>query len=485
MAHRTEHDSVLARPLRTGQSALSHARRRSGWFTAFALPVALTLVFIPLKHHVAFANIAMTFLLVIVVSAMVGGLLPALTAVAVSAALLNFFFTEPFHTPFIADAANIITLTVMVAVAALVAVVVNRSAVRAVEAERARTEASLLFSFARTILFDDNPADRLLSRISESFGLAEVALEEFGDEGWRTIAIARHPPAARGRGGNAQVVQVSPDVRLVLRGRELAKDEWAVLETAGFQAVLALRHQAMAATAAEAERQADAAALRNALLSALGHDLRTPLTSLRTAVGSLQDEHLQLSREDRRELLSVADESIELLSGLVDNLLDSSRLVTGAVRPNPGRIDVEDVIARALRSVSGSDAVKVDIPENLPEVMADGGLLERVIANLVDNALHHGSADAAIRVRESGPNVAIEVIDHGRGLPHGTAEAAFAPFQRLGDRNTTTGIGLGLSVAKGFTEAMDGSIHTSETRGGGLTVTCVLPAAEYQGAVNE
>ncbi|AEF42683.1 Osmosensitive K channel His kinase sensor [Hoyosella subflava DQS3-9A1] len=445
------------------------------------LPALFTVAFLPLKNHVAFANIAMTFLLIVVVTAVVGGLLPALAAVVLSAALLNFFFTEPFHTPFIADAENIMTLTVMVAAAVLVAIVVNRSAVRAAEAERARREAALLFSFARIILFDDNPADRLLARITEDFELESAALEEFDGTHWHTTDHARCQPSKPVE-VKIQVVQVSPDVRLVVAGNELARDDWAVLETAGFQAVLALRHQRMSATAAEAERQADAAALRNALLSALGHDLRTPLTSLKTAIGSLQDEQLRFSPEDRRELLSVADESAAQLSGLVDNLLDSSRLVTGAVRPNLGNLAVEDAIARALRHVTESDSISLDIADNLPEILADGGLLERVIANLADNALRHGGKGVTITVRAISDDVVISVADHGPGLPLGPRDETFAPFRRRGDRNMTTGIGLGMSVAKGFTEAMAGTIEVAETPGGGLTVNCAFPAVEYAGA---
>jgi two-component system sensor histidine kinase KdpD len=134
------------------------------------------------------------------------------------------------------------------------------------------------------------------------------------------------------------------------------------------------------------------------------------------------------------------------------------------------------VVAHALSSVDGSEPVVVDVDERLPEVLADPGLLERVVANVVDNALRHGKGRDPVSVRASthADHVELRIADHGPGLKKGAAEAAFAPFQRLGDRDATPGVGLGLSVAKGFTEAMDGVIRAEDTPGGGLTVVISL-----------
>jgi two-component system sensor histidine kinase KdpD len=239
----------------------------------------------------------------------------------------------------------------------------------------------------------------------------------------------------------------------------------------------------MADQAAEAQRRAETTELRTALLSAVGHDLRTPLTSIKAAVGSLRDPELTLSAEDTGELLATAEESADRLAALVDNLLDSSRLATGAVVPQPRPVGYDEVVARALSSVDDRARVVVAVDDRLPQVVADVGLLERVVANVVDNALRHGRGRAAgpdepavaIRASAHADRVELRVVDHGPGLPRDAGDALFQPFQRLGDRDATPGVGLGLSVAKGFTEAMGGAIRAEDTPGGGLTVVISLP----------
>ncbi|MFN2536261.1 MAG: sensor histidine kinase, partial [Pseudonocardiaceae bacterium] len=251
-----------------------------------------------------------------------------------------------------------------------------------------------------------------------------------------------------------------------------------ILEAAAGQALLALRQQRMAAEAAEAQRQAHAAALRTALLSAVGHDLRTPLTSIKAAIGSLRDPELTLSAVDSGELLATVEESTDRLHALVDNLLDSSRLATGAITPALQPVGYDEVVLRALSGLDGARAVEVDIDESLPHVLADAGLLERVVANIVDNALRHGAGSpVAIRASAHADHVELRVVDHGPGIPSGSHSSMFTPFQRLGDRDTTTGIGLGLSVAQGFTDAMGGSLTVEDTPGGGLTLAICLPTA--------
>ncbi|HEX3588999.1 MAG TPA: ATP-binding protein, partial [Pseudonocardiaceae bacterium] len=287
-------------------------------------------------------------------------------------------------------------------------------------------------------------------------------------------------------------VPVTPDVHLAIKGKALHATDRQALEAAAGQALLALRQQRMSAQTAAAQRRAETTELRTALLSAVGHDLRTPLTSIKAAVGSLRDPELHLSDQDTTELLATVEESADRLAGLVDNLLDSSRLATGAVEPNIRPVGYDEVVALALSGIDDRRLVEVDVDEHLPTVLADAGLLERVVANVVDNALRHGTSrqaiggttdDAPVAVRASayGGQVELRVVDHGRGLPKGSDTAVFAPFQRLGDRDATTGVGLGLSVAKGFTEAMGGTIRAEDTPGGGLTVVISLPAAVEEG----
>ncbi|NIH81896.1 DUF4118 domain-containing protein [Amycolatopsis viridis] len=459
------------------RSPLAPSRLLIGWVLAFLAPALATVTGMALRRDLDFSTDVVDYFLAAVVVALVGGLGPALVAALLSAGLLNFFFTEPLYTLTVHAQSNVITLVAMVLVGVLVALVVDRAARRATQAAQARTEASLLASYARTVLTHAEPLPRLLDKVRENFGMECVVLLEKRDGRWQVVEHAGVNPC--GKPDEADVdIPVTADVHLTLRGRALPAADRRALEAAAGQALLALRQQRMAAAQAEAERQAEATQLRTALLSALGHDLRTPLTSIKAAIGSLRARDIDLSPEDTEELLEAAEESTDRLARLVNNLLDSSRLAAGAVRTHLRPVGYDEVVAHALSNVDGSEAVAVEVDERLPAVLADPGLLERVIANVLDNALRHGAGPVAVRGSAYGEWVELRIVDHGRGLGKGAADAAFAPFQRLGDRDATPGVGLGLSVAKGFTEAMGGAVRAEDTPGGGLTVVVALKACQ-------
>ncbi|GAB2989527.1 DUF4118 domain-containing protein [Amycolatopsis acidiphila] len=461
-----------------GRSPIAPSRRVLGLVLAVLLPAVATAVGVLLGGQLDFSTDVVDYFLVTVVVALVGGLGPALVAAFLCAGLLNFFFTEPLYTLTVHAQSNVITLIAMIVVGVLVALVVDTAARLAKQAAEARTEASLLASYARTVLTNTAPLPRLLEKVRENFGLESVSLVEKQDGVWHRVEECGPNPC--GEPDQADVdIPVTADVHLTLRGRALLAADRRVLEAAAGQALLALRQQRMAAATARAERKAETTELRTALLSALGHDLRTPLTSIKASIDSLRAHDIELSPEDTQELLATAEESTDRLAGLVDNLLDSSRLATGAVRPQLRPVGYDEVVAHALSTVENSGSVVVAVDERLPAVLADPGLLERVVANVVDNALRHGAGDEPVAVRGSthAEYVELRIIDHGRGLKKRTADSAFAPFQRLGDRDNTPGVGLGLSVAKGFTEAMDGTIRAEDTPGGGLTVVVSLRAA--------
>jgi two-component system sensor histidine kinase KdpD len=277
-------------------------------------------------------------------------------------------------------------------------------------------------------------------------------------------------------------VEVEPGLHLVGSGRSLPAFDRRLLETVGGQALLALRSQRAAADAVRATRRAELNDTRGALLSAVGHDLRSPLTSIKAAVGSLRDPLLRLSGIDRAELLETVEESADRLSGLVGNLLDSSRLASGAVEPLLERVGYDEVAAGALLGLPDAARVVLEIGEDLPDVSADVGLLERVVANLVDNALRHGGgAPVVLRASAYEGRAELRIVDSGPGVPAKARDHLFAPFQRLGDRDATTGVGLGLSVARGLTEVMGGALTAEDTPGGGLTTVVSLPIAGQTG----
>ncbi len=465
-------------------SSLAASRRALGFLVAVLGPVAATWAGVLLRTQLSVSTDVVAYFLIIVLVALLGGLWPALLAAGLCAGLFNFYFTEPFHTLLIADDENVITLVVMVLVAVLVALVVDRASRRAGQAARARTEASLLASYARAVLAGPRPLERLLEKVRENFGMASVAMLERRDGAWHRAACAGAPACAAPDEADVDI-PVGPGVHLVLRGRALPAADRVVLEAAAGQALLALRQQRMADEADRARREAEATALRTALLSAVGHDLRTPLTAMKAAVGSLRTPDITLSAADEAELLATLEEGINRLTGLIGNLLDSSRLTAGAVRPRIRPVGYDEVVARALAGPDPGTRVAVDVDEQLPLVLADPGLLERVVANVTDNAVRHGAPPSstcdgepavAIRASAYADRVELRIVDHGTGVPRKAIDSLFTPFQRLGDRDPASGIGLGLSVAKGFTEAMGGTIRAEQTPGGGLTVVISLPS---------
>jgi two-component system sensor histidine kinase KdpD len=465
--------------LRAIRSAVPTDRQTVGWALALVLPATATAVGVHADGLFGLPTDVVLFFLATVLVALVGGLGPALLAAVTGGLLLNYFLTPPLHSFTIAERENVIMMIAMVAVAVAVALVVDRAARRAVQAAHARAEAALLASFARTVLTRTEPLPRLLQEVSEAFGLRSVAILERSPAGsaWHYAACMGSPDCLRPEDADVDVM-VDENTHLVGQGRTLAAGDRRVLETVGGQALLALRSQRMAAEAMRARRLAEGAEMRSALLSAVGHDLRTPLTSIKAAVSSLRDPDLTFSPEDNGELLATVEESVDRLTALVANLLDSSRLAAGAVVPRLEPVGYDQVVAPALAGVEGSHHVAVEIDETLPDVRADIGLLERVVANLLDNALRHGrGAPVAVRASAYADRVELRVADSGPGVPRNEAHDLFVPFQATGDRNPTTGVGLGLSVARGFTEAMGGSLTAEDTPGGGLTAVISLPKA--------
>ena len=216
--------------------------------------------------------------------------------------------------------------------------------------------------------------------------------------------------------------------------------------------------------------------LRTALLAAVGHDLRTPLAAAKAVVSGLVSRDIVLSDDDRHELLETADHALDRLTGLVENLLDLSRLQAGALPVRTRAVPLDDVVARALDDVGVEPrAVVLDLPERLPEVVVDPGLLERVVVNLVANAQRHAAEPPLLTAYVVDLRVELRVVDTGPGIATADRDRVFVPFQRLGDSGTT-GLGLGLALSRGLVEAMAGTLALEETPGGGLTAVVSLPA---------
>jgi two-component system sensor histidine kinase KdpD len=301
--------------------------------------------------------------------------------------------------------------------------------------------------------------------------------------GWRAVAHSGTPALTTPDDASAEV-PVGDDLSLALLGRTLTAADRRVLGAFASYAAVALEQQRLTAEAEAARPIAEADRMRTALLTAVSHDLRTPLASAKAAVTSLRSPDIQWTAEDREELLATADESLDKLTRLVDNLLDMSRLRTGALSVFPRPAWLDEIVARALDHLGpASKNVIVDIPDSVPEVQVDPGILERVIVNLTSNALRYSPPGKPPLLAASalGDRVELRVVDKGPGIPESDRDRIFVPFQRLGDTDNTTGVGLGLALSRGLTEAMGGSLDPEDTPGGGLTMIISVPAATAAG----
>jgi two-component system sensor histidine kinase KdpD len=475
------------RPGWRASSLSPRGRHLTSWLAALLVPsVICAVTVLLLDPFLGVGGESALFFVGVLVVALLGGVAPAALSAVLSGFLLNFFLVDPRYTFTIAAPDSAVTVIVLLAVAVAVAALVDGAANRAREARRASQEAELLALFAGSVL---RGADltALLERVRETYLQQSVSLlRETAGDGPAVVACVGENPCVDVESADTAIEVGDDEFWLLMSGRKLPAGERRVLSAVAKQAAGLVRQRELTEEASRAEAIAKADDLRRSLLSAVSHDLRTPLAAAKAAVSSLRSEDIDFSPEDTAELLATVEESIDGLTALVGNLLDSSRLAAGVVKPNVDRVYVEEVVQRALvgiaRGVTPSgraalERVKVEVDNAV--VLADAGLLERVLVNLIDNALRYSPAGLVrINAGQVGDRVLVQVIDEGPGVARGTEDQMFAPFQRLGDTDTSSGVGLGLSVARGFTEAMGGAISASDTPGGGLTVEVDLPAAD-------
>jgi len=478
--HMVSHDQAArARPrLPRLAAGLTLRRRLYGAATAVILLPLLTVVLSLLRDALNLTSDVLLFLLAVVAVALLGGLWPALAAAVAASLLLNWFFTEPTGRFTIADRNIALALGVFTAVAAMVSAVVDLAARRSSQAARSTAEAETLSTLAGDVLRGESALTALLDRARESFGMSSDALLERDPDrqGWHVVASSGTAPASRPEDADVDV-PVSDDLALVLSGRPLTAEDRRVLGAFGAQAAVALRQHRLALAVAEAEPLAELDRTRTALLAAVSHDLRSPLASAKAAVSALRSEGMQWSDPERAELLATADESLDRLTRLVENLLDLSRLQAGALAVFPQPVGLEDVLPAVLRELEPA-VVESTLQLDLPEVTADPGLLERILVNVGANAVRHSPPDRPPQITGSAhrDRVEVRVIDFGPGVPEADWDRIFVPFQRLSDRDNTTGVGLGLALSRGLAEAMGGTLEPETTPGGGLTMVLSLPA---------
>ncbi|MEV7461035.1 sensor histidine kinase KdpD [Streptomyces rubiginosohelvolus] len=480
--HIVTHDSVAkGRGLPIARGArLGKARIIWGWLAGVAGPALLTLLLSTVVPDLGLANDMLLFLTATVAAALLGGMLPALASAAFGSLLLNYFFTTPLHRFTVSDPKNIVAIVIFVAVAVSVASVVDLAARRTHQAARLRAESEILSFLAGSILRGENSLDALLERLRETFAMDSVALLERTSEvePWTCTAAVGTPPVDRPEAADVDI-PVGENLALVLSGRALPAEDRRVLGAFAAQAAVALDRQRLVGQAEEARKLAESDRFRTALLAAVSHDLRTPLAGIKASVTSLRSHDVDWSETDREALLEGIEDGADRLSALIGNLLDMSRLNTGTVVPLIRETDLDEVVPMALRGVPDG-SVELDIPETLPMVAVDRGLLERIVANIVENAVKYSPEDRRVLVSASSlrDRVELRVVDRGPGVPDTAKEHIFEPFQRLGDAPRGAGVGLGLAVARGFTEAIQATLTAEDTPGGGLTMVLTLPRGD-------
>lgn len=481
------------------RGGLTVRRRVYGFALALIGGPLLTLLLTSVRSHESMTADVLSYQLLVVVVALVGGIWPALFAALLSGLTLDFFFVDPLYTVTVGEPLHLLALILFVIIAALVSLIVDQAARRSRAAQRAAAEAELLATVAGGVIRGEDALQALVTRTREAFALTQVRLVLRAADGAEEVLAsdgeasgAADTGRASGAAADAGPVQripvrvpqdgpgAQPTAFLELRGRDLEAGDRRLLAAIVAQLEAALEHRELTATAAELAPLAEADRVRSALLAAVGHDLRRPLAAATAAVTTLRQSDLDLSDDDREALLETAEDSLTGLAALVTDLLDASRVQAGVLAVSLAPTELDDVILPALDELGvGPADVELDLSPGVPPLLADGVLLQRVIVNLLGNALRYSPPGSrpVLAASEFAGTVQLRVVDRGPGIPAERREAVFAPFQRLSDTDNDSGIGLGLALSKGFVEGMGGTLDVEDTPGGGLTMVVSLRAA--------
>ena len=477
-------EDLLAEPPRPKRVSLVGVggRRQLAGVSVAALGLSLlTLLLDNAGSSLSLESDVLLYLLVVVSVAVVGGVAVGLGSAIAAAFLINYFFVKPVHTFEVDQNEQVLMLVVFLVVAAVVSGSVEFALRRAKKAEQAVRESQTLSALAGGDLRGTESLKDVLTQARATFRMESVTLSaRDGPSGeWREVEQVGWAPA--GEEAPLQFdVPAGDELRLIGRGPALFAEDQRVLQAFAAAAQTAFEGRRLGQKADEARELAAADRQRTSLLAGVGHDLRTPLAGIKASVSTLRQTDVDWSDQEREELLATIEESTDRLDSIVGNLLDASRLQAGVLSVQLEPIALDEIIGAAILAVPGaSTCATVDVPEDLPLVQADPGLLERVLANLLENAMDHGSDDSPVEVSAlaTAESAKLTIIDHGPGIPEGDRERLFQPFQRLDGEPGKSGVGLGLTVARGFVEAMDGSLIADGSSNTGLIMRLRLPLA--------
>ena len=468
------------RVIRPSQRAIGQLRTSISWgITVIGLPM-LTWLLLAVGERIDLQNVLFIYLLVAVVTGGIGGAPPAVVTAVAGFLLANWFFTPPAQTWTIASPDDLFSLFAFLVVSLTVGLLVGYSSRRNAQARRARAQAEALAAtttISHPVFATDQ--DALLRRVRDAVSLEAVSMIRRSAEGWETLAWEGsrelETPAA-----GSESIELTGELTLVILDSRLTADDRTVLRAFAAQMVQAIERAELEREAESAESMVETDRLRTALLRAVSHDLRTPLATIKASLTSLIETGVDWTPDETRAFLQTALEETERLNRLVGHLLDASRVQVGAVHVFFRPVGVDEVVVSALSGLaSGMDRVTVEISESLPEVQTDPDLLERVVANLVENALTWSPSDQVVRISagEVAGRIDLRISDRGPGIPTSARDQVFQPFQRMGDSPNREGVGLGLPVARGLLEAMGNELVIEDTPGGGTTMVIALKIA--------
>jgi two-component system, OmpR family, sensor histidine kinase KdpD len=427
----------------------------------------------PLKEVAPAVSLSVVYLPVVLVVSAYWGLALGLPTSLVSAAAFNFFHLPPVGRFTIADSRNWVALAAFTVIAAAVSTIAQLARGQAVEAERRRNEADLAAGLARELLAGAATRASLgttARRLAEAMTIPSAAIE-LGAHDSEERRVAMPLRAADGTQIATLLVPrgLAPETAERLRMQVVPSLEALV--------GVALHRDAVQAEAVETAALRRSDDIKTALLRAVSHDLRSPLTAIVAAGHALAAD--SLSAQDRAELSAAVVDEAGRLSSLVDKLLDLSKLQAGRAEPRRDWVSLEDVVLAARDGLAdGAAAIRLTVAPDVPDVQADAAQLERSFANLLENARRYsGGQPVSVHIRRSDTRVLVRVVDRGPGIAPSEIERIFEPFYR-GPRargEPWTGSGLGLAIAKGFVEANGGTISVESLPGQGTTFVVSLP----------
>ncbi len=474
-------------------------RQVAAYLVALLGVAGLVVVFLPFRDEIDPLSKGFGFLLVVVVAAGIGGIGPGVLASVLGFVVFNFYFIPPFETFVISEPEHVVVLFVFLGLSVLISVLLGRANERAAAAESREQELRTLQDLSRELVVRGPGVDayrEIVSIVVSEFGYESGALFAQDAGGVRGLSeqVTVGAPAGEIRPEWDPRSPEQPPERLplsigsrnvgllVLRGPRppLSGAESRILRAFGDQLALVLERDRLLRTATDAEVYRQTERLRQTLLAAVSHDLRSPLAAIKASVTDLLDEDVPHSSNARREALEAIDLESERLNALIANLLDMSRIEAGVLHAKVETVDLGDAVSSSVRNVARvwpQTRIRSRIGDGIM-VRADPVFLDRVLTNLLENAARSakgGDPDIEITTGTSDGRVTIRVVDHGAGVTPDNREVMFHPFYELDQRNPRLGAGLGLAIAKGFVVAMNGEIWIEDTPGGGATFAVAVP----------